>query len=684
LWRVSRVRTSFLRQALLASLGLACAGGTALAYVTDGSTYAPLDYYVLRPPSVGASYLDPAFGTAITRMSDALSWPNNADTGVLTLATNEYATMSPFNSDNSRIVVQHGSYFALYDGRGSYLRDLPFEVTAASEPRWSRLDPNVLYYHPYNNQLKQYNAATDETSAVHTFGEYTLISGLGESDISFDGDYFVLVGDGRYVFVYQLSTDTKGPALDTGGQGLVDAVVLTPSGNVIVKWYQAGPNRFNGVELYDKSMSFLRQLTTVDGHADVTRDTDGSEAMVWMNAADPQPICANGVVKVRLADGQQTCLLSLPWSLAAHVSAPDGNGWVVVSTYAVSDPGPLAGWRAYTDEILLVKLDGSEVRRLAQHRSRPFNDYYFTPRAAVSRDGGKLIYSSNFGLQALLGAPSQYSDVYLVDLASTSPAVAGSVNPVVTRVEQDAPAVAYGGSWYTNANAFHSAGSAALAMDLGAQASVTFTGTAVSWIGYRDQWSGIALVYVDGVLAATVDTYATTAQAQAVLYSASGLAPGSHTLTIEATGTHNSASGASWIWIDAFDVVTRLEQDDPGASYGCPPDVTWYTSASSIHSGGSAALATNPGCQVGFAFTGTAVSWIGYQDGWSGIADVLIDGASRGQIDTYAASAGPQSRIYTLSGLTPGSHTLTIQVTGRRNPASGGAWVWVDAFEVRP
>jgi len=78
------------------------------------------------------------------------------------------------------------------------------------------------------------------------------------------------------------------------------------------------------------------------------------------------------------------------------------------------------------------------------------------------------------------------------------------------------------------------------------------------------------------------------------------------------------------------------------------------------------------------------VSWIGYQDGWSGIADVLIDGASRGEIDTYAASAGPQSRIYTLSGLTPGSHTLTIQVTGRRNPASGGAWVWVDAFEVRP
>ena len=106
-----------------------------------------------------------------------------------------------------------------------------------------------------------------------------------------------------------------------------------------------------------------------------------------MNAADPLAICPNGVVKVRLADGQQTCLLSLDWSLAAHVSGPDGNGWVIVSTYAPADPGPLSGWRPYTNEILQVKLNGTETRRLLQHRSRPFNSYYFEPRAAVSRDG---------------------------------------------------------------------------------------------------------------------------------------------------------------------------------------------------------------------------------------------------------------------------------------------------------
>ena len=54
--------------------------------------------------------------------------------------------MSPFNSDNSKILLVHQSYFALYDGTGAYLRDLPLEINASSEPRWSRTDTTTLYY----------------------------------------------------------------------------------------------------------------------------------------------------------------------------------------------------------------------------------------------------------------------------------------------------------------------------------------------------------------------------------------------------------------------------------------------------------------------------------------------------------------------------------------------------------
>jgi hypothetical protein len=92
-------------------------------------------------------------------------------------------------------------------------------------------------------------------------------------------------------------------------------------------------------------------------------------------------------------------------------------------------------------------------------------------------------------------------------------------------------------------------------MDPSSAAKFNFTGTAVNWIGYRDAWSGLADVYVDGTLKATVDTYSANSQAQAVQYSISGLANVPHTLTIVVKGQHSSASAGSWVWVDAFDVT---------------------------------------------------------------------------------------------------------------------------------
>jgi hypothetical protein len=122
------------------------------------------------------------------------------------------------------------------------------------------------------------------------------------------------------------------------------------------------------------------------------------------------------------------------------------------------------------------------------------------------------------------------------------------------RYEQNDPAVQLTGTWFPNNAAFNSGGSAILAMDKGSQATFTFTGAGVQWIGYRDSWSGIAQVYLDGVLKGTVDTCSTNAQPQAVVYSLSGLSNAGHTLTIMATGAHNAVSSGAWIWVDAFSV----------------------------------------------------------------------------------------------------------------------------------
>lgn len=669
-------------RALWLAAALALAAGDAFAHLTDREVRRPVNYLVMVPPAAGQAYLDPVFGTRIVRISDARRQPDSADSGHLASIVNEYATMSPFNQDNSRLLLQHESYFALYDAEGRYQGDLPFdEITASSEPRWSRRDANLLYY-VYRNSLKSYDATTGDRAVVRTFGEYSRISGRGESDICFDGDHFVLVGDDRDIFVYELSTDAKGPVLDATGHGF-DNVHITPGDQVIVTWYATGGGARTGIELYDRDMSFQRRLAPAAGHMDVGRDPDGQAVLLWINAADPEapPECQNGVVKIRLADGGRTCLLALGWSVAAHVSAPDGGEWFYLSTYAGHDPDPFGdGWPPYTAEVLQVRFDGSEVRRLAHHRSRPFNEYWYTPRAAASRDGRRLVYSSNYGLPSILGYPNDYTDAYLVEVADSSPSLPGSQSPITTRYEQDHVSVSYTGPWYPNALFFHSGGSAGLAGDAGARGTLGFFGSAVRWLGYRDEWAGIARVYLDGELHSIVDTYASPARAQAPLFSTSGLPAGPHVLEVEATGTRAPSSGGTWVWLDAFEVVVRAEQDDSAVSYRG----AWQTDGHEGYSGETAVLATAAGAEASFRFAGTAVSWIGYRAERAGIARVSIDGTVRAEIDTYAGQAEAQAVVYTLSGLPAGEHTLAIEVTGRRHPLSLGDGIWVDAFETLP
>ncbi len=97
----------------------------------------------------------------------------------------------------------------------------------------------------------------------------------------------------------------------------------------------------------------------------------------------------------------------------------------------------------------------------------------------------------------------------------------------------------------------------------GASMSVTFTGTAVQWIGPKNTNGGIADVYLDGTQVATVDTYSPAGKLyQQVLFSTGGLAAGSHTLKIVASGTQNPAASADTVVVDAINVPTAAQQAD--------------------------------------------------------------------------------------------------------------------------
>lgn len=151
-----------------------------------------------------------------------------------------YATMSPWNLDNSAMVLEHpeGEIW-LHHGDGRPYMKLP-GVSASSEIIWSK-EATIFYFlsgdEPKRNKLMRFDISKSwakAASVVREFSEYSKISGLGESDIS-ESNGMVFIGDEREVFVFDLNTGTKGPVLDVTGHP-VESLYLTASNQVLISW----------------------------------------------------------------------------------------------------------------------------------------------------------------------------------------------------------------------------------------------------------------------------------------------------------------------------------------------------------------------------------------------------------------------------------------------------------------
>src|SRR5439155_8146052 len=125
------------------------------------------------------------------------------------------------------------------------------------------------------------------------------------------------------------------------------------------------------------------------------------------------------------------------------------------------------------------------------------------------------------------------------------------IDTIRIRAEETSSQIQYTGAWNVNTSQFanHSGKRSVTSTDAGGRATFTFTGTGARWIGFMDQWSGIAKVYFDGIIRQEVDTYSLTEQSQVILYSVEFLEPGTHTLAVEVAGQRNPASYQNWVWV---------------------------------------------------------------------------------------------------------------------------------------
>ncbi len=264
------------------------------------------------------------------------------------------------------------------------------------------------------------------------------------------------------------------------------------------------------------------------------------------------------------------------------------------------------------------------------------------------------------------------------------------------RVEQSDASVVFAGAWApSDARWGWSGGSALQSSTAGASVTFTFTGTSVRWLGSMGRGMGIAQVSIDGVALREVDLFARpTDLAHEPVFSAYDLADGRHTLTITVTGRKNNEAQGASVVVDAFDVqlgstISHWQDTNPELKF----TGGWTKSVDNAMYSGSgvsnqpelpvtAQETSTTGATMTVPFRGNGIGWIGYRGPDAGIAQVQVDGGQVSEVDLYAPSAVYQPIVFAATGLADADHTLKITATGRKNPASTGARVVVDALDV--
>ena len=76
------------------------------------------------------------------------------------------------------------------------------------------------------------------------------------------------------------------------------------------------------------------------------------------------------------------------------------------------------------------------------------------------------------------------------------------------------------------------------------------------------------------------------------------------------------------------------------------------------------------GSTYSVTFVGTSLRFYSAVDSHHGIGAVSIDGGPESDVDFYSATRLEQALVYATPTLSNTPHTVTMRVTGRKNPAS--------------
>ncbi|WP_244163276.1 glycoside hydrolase family 27 protein [Paenibacillus pectinilyticus] len=181
----------------------------------------------------------------------------------------------------------------------------------------------------------------------------------------------------------------------------------------------------------------------------------------------------------------------------------------------------------------------------------------------------------------------------------------------------------------------------------------TFQGTGIDMVTEKDASQGNVDIYVDGVFKQTVSTYNASRLAQQTVYSITGLSNGSHTIKgVKKTGTYMlldklNFTVAAPIQVNDTDTgitYTGTWNLSSGRGFGDYNDDVHWTQTNNDY--------------FQYTFTGTGINLISEKDPSQGNIDIYVDNVFKQTVSTYNASRLAQQTVYSISGLSNGSHTI--------------------------
>jgi hypothetical protein len=120
-------------------------------------------------------------------------------------------------------------------------------------------------------------------------------------------------------------------------------------------------------------------------------------------------------------------------------------------------------------------------------------------------------------------------------------------------------------------------------------------------------------------------------------------------------------------------LTRRIGQSSPAIDYAGG----WAIARFGSYTGGKVKYSSRDGATATFTFTGRSVAWLGPRGPTRGRARISIDGVAVRTVDLRRSSFRARATVFKTAWVTPGTHTLTIEVLGSGRPVA------IDEFVVR-